>query len=348
MDKEFLEKKMASIRETAIRVEAAIQAKKREQERARLLERKNFRKEIEKNQKTEEEIIENGTPEERASLYLSDIEMRLYGYKRRLTLAQIKKLATFEKKEDEEVFAGYLKLYDGLEKYAQKLSYVFKMHQLSLSSLATLLKKWSWYENITTMISIAYFSLKNTGGKTGMKYSTKGGEMKELDAATPEKLLAEWNDSIEDKDVIFKPEGNRIVADIFRKGGLYSKIKEEAKEAEETLSFVKAYIQVIEKFLLDNGFYFFMPQQMDMTINNVLGELFARSIINKKYFRSELNAKKIDRGEPVTEQEELLAVVPDYYEVDADKDEVKKCERGIEILFIRNANAKLKFYSNEK
>lgn len=336
MNKEYLEKQLSSIRKTAVRLEAALQAKKQEQERARLLERKNFRKEIEKNQKTEEEIIENGTPEERASLYLSDIEMRLYGYKRRLTLAQIKKLATFEKKEDKEVFAGYLKLYEGLEKYAQKLSYVFKMHQLSLSSLATLLKKWSWYEQVTVMIQIAYFSLKNTEGKTGMKYNFKNGnkeEMKSLDATTPEELLAEWNDSIEDKDVIFKPEGDKIVADIFQKGGLYSKIKEEAKEAEETLSFVKAYIQVIEKFLLDNGFYFFMPLQMDMTINNVLGELFARSIINKKYFRSELNAKKIDRGEPVTEQEELLAVVPDYYEVDADKGEVKKCERGIEILF---------------
>lgn len=339
MDKErmeYLEKQLSSIRKTAVRLEAAIQAKKQEQERAGLLERKNFRKEIEKNQKTEEEIIESGTPEERASLYLSDIEMRLYGFKRRLTKEQIKKLSTFEKKEDKEAFVGYLTLFDGLEKYTQKLAYVFKMYQLSISSLATLLKKWDWYEYIIPMIEIAYFSLKNTGGKTGMRYNFTNNneeEMKSLDATTPEELLAEWNASNSDGDVIYRADGNKIIADIFQDGGLYSKIQEEAKDAEETLSQLKAYIQVIENFLLENGYYFFMPQRMDMIMNNVMQELFARSIIDKKYFRSELNAKKIDRGEPVTEQEELLAVVPDYYEIKADKDEVRKCKHGIEILF---------------
>lgn len=343
MTKEELEKKCSELRKTAIAVDRAIEAGKRRKTQERLSsdESKAERKEADEAKekhvlfKSIEEIIANGTPYDKACAILSHYDTKHLWGAASLTDEQLQQIRnSLRTPEDIAAYMEYLKVYDKLRKYQKNLAYTFKMFQLEASLLQNLLTKWDNYEQQANLLSILYGSLKCTGGHSDMAYSLTGRteDMKELDTTNPEALLQEINNLNDNKgDVRYIAVGDDVKADIDFEGGLYSQIHKQATSTAKKLSWVKGYIEVVMGYILDNGFLGLMPNAMEMTIDNVQDERFIRSLTKEQgYFRSTLNAKKIDRGEPVTPEEEHKAVYPDYYEVEADKEVVEDCKLQLE------------------
>lgn len=322
MDKEKIIKKIRETQQKAAATAKALdraEAMKRQEE---LNSRGEERKGADSTRpvKSIEAIVAGGTIEEKAFAIINDYDLKKITGKGTLTAKQKKAVEdSISSDYDRMIYREYAKLYSDLGQYAEKLAFVFKAYQIEVSLLANLLTKWDVYKDEAKMM-------------TALMEAEQGKNEKVTDAIM--KIIP----AIRSGEVHFhyNIEKKEAEADIFFEGGLYSKIKEQAKKAADHLSVVKAYIEAVEDYIIENVYMAFMPSRMDLTISNVKGELFSRSIIDKKYHRSELNHKKIDLKEPVTEEEELLGLVPDYYEIETDKETKEYCKHGITI--IRNAD----------
>lgn len=304
----------AQLKNTIDALDAAEQRKKQEE----LAERTEEREVAEKSKKVKsiEEITESGTIEEKAFVIINDYDIKKITGTNAYTKKQMKALvSSFKNAEEVAIVKGYSKLYSDLTKYGEKLSFVFKSYQIEVSLLANLITKWEAFQDeAKTLTALLHAETKD-------------------EAAVMEAVMR-TAPSIRTKEVRFHyyEEKDRVEEDISFEGGLYSKIKKQAEDAADALSAVKSYIEALEDYLTENRYWLFLPTAVELTITNVKAERFSRSIIDKKYHRSELNHKKIDLKEPVTPEEELLGIVPDYYEVETDSDIMEYCKLGIKII----------------
>lgn len=284
-----------------------------------------------------EDIIANGTPEEKAILVVADEDAKENG-ERTLTDKQAKEVrGTFDNDEDATVFYGYLNTYHSLQAYQLRLSYVCKVYQIAMAQLASLLNKWEHYDRDADFLSILYGSVVGTGGNSGMTFNFEGdrNNMKDADDYTPQQILDEYNKTVGNNEVVFRGDGADVVADIDIDGGLYSHIKEQAEETEAELTIVKSYIEAVEDFVEQNGFAILMPSSMQLTIANMKEERYAHSLVkNSSYFRSNMN-KIIANGATPSEAMRHKAVIPDYNEVEADSSTKKYCAAGLQAYMRR-------------
>lgn len=319
--KKKIEASIRGVQRTAAAMNEALEAKEK-REREETANRK-LKEQAEKKSSTPppvtirslDEVIKDGSVLEKAALLVQNREMRKNFGSGTMTDEDKKRLgASLRNKEERDEFVAYTEIYDKLNSYLKQLSYVFKMFQLDASLLANLLNKWNSYEQQAEMLTLLM-----DGDK----------------AESVERVLSAVVPSTESGEVAFhyNKERNRIEADITIEGGLYSKIQAEAKGLTEKLSGLKAYVEVIWDYILKNHYLPLMPMRIETIYENVTGEIFLRYIVKDKTFlRSELNYRKIDKKEPVTEEEEFRAVVPDYYEVEADKVVARECKKAIKML----------------
>lgn len=260
------------------------------------------------------DAIENGTVEEKVALFTMQFDYKWLG-DFSLTEQQKAEIIQSVRKDpiELELFKSYIALYSDLQSYQKHLNYIWTQAKSYITTLAIYLSKWSDYDRIAE-----YFT-------------------EEL-SRTPEReeeLLKQWNSIFTDygttanKKVLFRVDGGKVIADITIEGGLYSTIQREAKDLTTALRNTKAYVEAIEDYLLENGYYLLMPLQMEMIIENIKDERFMRYHIEKKYLRSELNHKKVDKGEPVTKEEEFKAVAADYFEIKTDPKLLEYCKLNI-------------------
>lgn len=334
---------MAEVRKTAVEVEAALQVAEKRKTQERLSKRTAEREEAESlktseetsgtgtqtdeteihstpHPKTFEEIVESGTPEEKAYCLIYDYDMRKVFGQNAGKLTKKQKQALFDNYdtiEDRELFAAYVELYSDLSTYQEKLSFVFKQYQIEISLLANLLQKWEMLDKQAALLTILLHE-----------------EQEKKQPKSPETFLKDINSMAGNKDVSFALDGDRVVADIMQEEGLYTQIKRQATKVAQHTRIVKAYVEVVENFISKGKFWLFQPMRMEFTIENFKEGRFARSLIDKKFFRSELNYKKIDQGLPVTEEEEILAIVPDYIEEETDPNAFDYATKGL--AHIRN------------
>lgn len=280
--------------------------------------KKNNKGEAKKKRFDYKRIIKEGTPEERAAYFVRAFDLFRQGEKGKesLTKKQMEALgSSIKSKEEQEKYAFYTNLYFILRKYQGNLYRFVQLYKIGIGGLAKVIAQWEGYNKLAEALTTIF-----------------------VDGRTEEEIQAELKklaSTINEKGVQYKydPEKKAVVADIFSDGGFFEKIKEEQDTAKEFLSMCKACIVVIENFLSNYDCAFFLtPSSMEMSIENVKMELYSRSLIGKKYHMSELNHKRIDKGEPVTPEEELFAVVPDYYEVKPSEEFLEFCKNGLEAI----------------
>lgn len=364
-----LTKATRSLQKKAAQLDAAL-SKKEQEENNRLLALRIEERKAARPDMAVADVIKDGTPEEKAILRLKDYDLTKVSGKGFLTKDEIRGLHFYyDTLVEKAYFINYLKLYNDLFKYADRLLGIIKMYEVEVALLSKLIDKYEAIQRDIVVYEILYGSLimaQSKHGKTGMSYSLKSKDQKDrkrLDDTTPEELLAEFNEIHKDDGVVFKvnvkgelqwgtlhensnvtlsgyinsDQSGTLIADIDFKGGLYDQIKEQAKETEIFLSFVKAYIEPIEEYIEDNYYNDFVPSPLVNFINDIKEQKFSRRIIAKEYHLSYINDKR-SKGEEVTKGEEYEAVVPDYREVIPDqevKDSCYKCIRDY-----RNAELK--------
>lgn len=366
-----LRKTTRSLQKKAAQLDAALSYNEQEENNRllalRIEERKAARPDM-----AVADVIKDGTPEEKAILRLKDYDLTRMGGKNFLSKEEIRELHfSYETTEDKAAFLNYLKLYNDLFKYADRLLGVIKMYEVEVALLSKLIDKYEAIQRDMVVYELLYGSLvmaRSKGGKTGMSYSLTSKDPKDrkrLDDTTPEELIADFNEIHKDDGVVFKinvkgelqwgtlhensnvtlsgyvnsDQSGTLIADIDFKGGLYDQIKEQAEMAEKFLSYVKAYIEAIEEYIEDNYYNDFVPSSLVNFINDIKEQKFSRRIIAKEYHLSPLNDKR-SKGEEVTKGEEYEAVVPDYREVIPDQEVKDSCYNCIRDY--RNAAPKLR------
>lgn len=333
--KEF-ENRLAELRKNAVALDKAMEARRKRKVRERLYSDEGTaergKSECALFNKPISEILENGTIYEKVCLAAYDYSRDHAGEARPLTDEQRQQIRDSLRTQDEvDEYIEYGTIYDKLRDYNNQFRYVFKMYQLDLSMLQTLITKWEGYEQEAFLYSVLYRSLKVTKGSTGMKYSlTDGTNLKELDATTPETLLQELNDHNKHMgDVRYVAVGDEIKADIDFEGGLYSKIQEQVGEAVTRFAMVKAYCLALLAYAVKRRVFGLIPTDMLELMENARYGLFAQTLAgSKEYLRSTINEKK-KNGEPVTPEEEHKAVYPDYEDIKADKEIMEDCKETL-------------------
>lgn len=293
--------------------------------------------------KTRKEIIEDGTLLEKVHLYYQSADLGGYfNTDAALTKEELAEIqASIRTPKDRELVRKCNGEYNALIVYTQKLQAAFKRFQTNYSLLAILLNKWSSYEATAKSLTTLYQILD--GGRWAIGKDT-------------EKPVSEWNKqySITDLRVFVK---GQMQAHVFEgaalsfdedKGsffvnvdlktpderGLLSLIKDEVEEVEAALADFKAYAVVAEDFI-GKSTLCYMPIAMQMSIENAEEERYTRYLVKDlSFFRSELNRKK-EEGAAITPEEEERAVIPDYYEVEPDRQMGEACKRVLDKLAVK-------------
>lgn len=364
-----LTKATRSLQKKAAQLDAAL-SRSEQEENNRLLALRIEERKAARPDMAVADVIKDGTPEEKAILRLKDYDLTKVSGKGFLTKDEIRGLHfSYETLVEKAYFINYLKLYNDLFKYADRLLGVIKMYEVEVALLSKLIDKYEAIHKDVEVYEILYGTLvmaRSKNSKTGMSYSLTSKDPKDrkrLDDTTPEELLADFNEVHKDDGVVFKvnikgelqwgtlhdggnvtlsgyvnsDQSGTLIADIDFKGGLYDQIKEQAKETEKFLSFVKAYIEPIEEYINENYYNDFVPSSLVSFINDIKEQKFSRRIIAKEYHLSPLNDKR-SKGEEVTKGEEYEAVVPDYREVIPDQEVKDSCYNCIRDY--RNAELK--------
>jgi hypothetical protein len=128
---------------------------------------------------------------------------------------------------------------------------------------------------------------------------------------------------------IEKAPNGKLHIDIFGEGGLFSTIKEKADDCEYNLSNLKAYIKPFDTYMTNKKAKAFIPEFIARVIDETKKAKVAD--IAPKYTRTFLLKRK-KRGEPITPEEERIAVLPDYEETIPDSGLYKSMKEEIRYL----------------
>jgi hypothetical protein len=282
---------------------------------------------------TKEQILKRGTLLQKIRLYIGSID--LSGYfeaKEELTENELNYIrASIKTKEDKELVRLCVNEYNTIFDFGTRLSFFFKRFQTSYAILAVLLNKWESYEYTAKQLTLLYSLMKNSfidiceDGEGGLQL---GEEI--YPEETRENFIQDllYSNVLDGATLKFNKETENFYIDVEEKGGLYSKILEEAKSATKDLSDFKAYTTVAEDYI-NKSTLKFMPTNIQISIENAEEERYTRYLVkNLRYFRSELNQRKA-RGESITPEDEKRAVIPDFYEVKPSKNVLADCKTAI-------------------
>ena len=285
---------------------------------------------------TKEEIISRGTPLQKIRLLISNIDLNGYfEAKEELSKEErVKILTSIQTKEEEKLLKVCIKEYDTISNFGKLLSFFFKRFQTSYAILAVLLNKWDSYEYTAKQLTILYNSMKASyitiWEADENQMPTKVEEVELYTENTRHNFINDliYSNVLDGATLLFNEKTESFYIDVEEKGGLYSKILEEAKSATKDLSDFKAYTIVAENFIKKSTLKY-MPISIQQSIENAVEERYTRYLVkNLRYFRSELN-QRIAKGETVTPQEKKWAVIPDFYEVKPSKNVLADCKAAI-------------------
>lgn len=333
MDREELNKKVRGLHKKAVEVDRAITdterakkaeaAKTKSKTKAKTKATSNGGRTI-SNEELFKEAMANPSAMYRASFLLREFDERqTYGDGLpMLTDEQYKALSgSFVSDEDKAVLRQAQQIYKGAIWYGQTIVGVRAKWQQRAAELGVLLTRWNFY-------------LK------GADLLTK---MLRENAFTPqlplEELLKTINaNAIVPNEVTMKLDGDKVVADIDGKGGLYSKIQRQAETAEGELQTLRSAVEPFSNFLY--SFVDFPNGEKQLPLNFIPSVVesimeypdaidFSSDEANQKFFAYRLRQRK-EAGEAVTPLEEKMAVIPDYNQVSESE------------LYIRRFTAKVK------
>ena len=278
--------------------------------------------------RTKEEILESGTLVDKVRLLLSSDDLSRYYGMRSVKLSSQEKqkiTASIKSKEDKDTIRQCFKEYATLIEFGKLMHLSFKNFQTSYGILAVSLNKWISYERTAEELTklCKFMETRDPVSKMVEESDSNGERIK---GAIFKVMPLEKGNKI-----VFNEEKQRYEADIFGSGGLYSRIKQEAKEVEENLADFKAHALVAEEYINKSTLQF-MPTSIEMSLDNAIEERYTRYLVEDlSFFRSELNERK-EKGETVTPDDERRAVIPDYYEIKPMELIYWNCKRGITLI----------------
>lgn len=278
--------------------------------------------------KTKEEILENGTLIEKLRLYFASEDLKGYfGKKESLTEEETAKIAACIKTEEGKKLLQTCDIENHiLLTFGRQASYLFRLYQVAFSTLALLLNRWENYEEKANEFTLAicndkfHSAVTNTNFRADLEKAIIKGILKgaKLDGAT-----LYYNDYTRSFEVKMRKS-------------LYSQIKKEAKSATDSLANFKAYAVVAEKFIEATTLKY-MPISIRICIENAEEERYARYLVKYvTWFRSEISSRK-EAGITITPNQEKMAIIPDYNELQPSKDVYKDATEFLNEL-IKNYN----------
>ena len=260
------------------------------------------------------EVIKKGTPMQKLRLYFSNIDMTRYFNTESDMLTPEEKAALIASTRKElgvpfikECLTEYKKIQD----YGTHLRASFKVLQVSFAFLAELLHKWNSYEELAKEYTMTYRNVTERLRSSGCgEFAIKVAQNAIIDTATEKNL--------DGAKLIFEEGFRKFKLNVDGKGGLYERIKEEAKSVRKDLEGFKAVALVAEEYIGETKTKY-MPISIQVCIENAEEERYMRYLVkDTSFFRSELNDRKA-RGELITPRDEKRAVIADYYEVKPNK-----------------------------
>lgn len=294
---------------------------------------------------TREQILKEGTLLEKLRLYFGSID--LSGYfeaKEQLTEEDINQIRlSIQTNKDRELTELCIKEYNVIFDFGKILSYFFKRFQVSYAVLAVLLNKWDSY-NYTAKQLTRFYSLIEQSTIDVLKEDKVTGEHISVESIeiysdeTRNNLIDDLLHSnvLDDAALRFNETTKEFYVDVDTFRGLYSKISAEAKSATKDLCDFKAYAIVAKEYIKKSKLKF-MPISIQLSVDSAESERYTRCLVkNLRYFRSELNRRKLS-GENITPEDEKRAVIPDFCEVKPSKYILVDCKKRIKKNIEANA-----------
>lgn len=350
-----LEEQLSQIRKRGAALETAIQNTKKREARKFAAPKNSEEAEMQLPPMEEQlgmgmsgqEIMERGTALQKAKLLYAVVDYSGYlGGKSSEEREEItnKILSSIGTLEDVATFKACQKEFQALVNYGQTLIFYYKRFQTAFSVLARLLNLWDNYEKEAARLTAIYNKLKDLEPER-IKFRVELTAILGADGEQWEGACLRFD---EDRGAFYVDvdlaEGRFREADIAgleeelkaqmrdynkQEESLYSQIRKEAATATETLSDFKAYAVVVREFLAEKSILHYTPISIHMAIKNAEEERYTRYLVrNLSFFRSELNQRRY-RGETITPEEEHMAVIPDFYEVDASPEVYEDCLVGL-------------------
>lgn len=331
MDKEKLERKMAEVRETAVKVDRVLKEGKRRKKAAEA-KAKEKTPPTEEPEEMYERVILKGKPLEKAILYLRNFDLNMMLGRGILTDGQKTRLRdSIKTRKDEAILAEVGRVYNGLWEYTRfYLNTARKLWEVGAMQLLTYCQKWETADQLANTLTEVYYSqilpLSERGEETADPHSEE---------AFTEYAEKVWPDLQIKQGINFKIEQTgtdeegrplfKIATDIDGEEGLYSKIIDSQDGAQTALNLFRGAVEPFSDFVFSN-----VPLQTGGTIfpyTTILPHM-AEGILEypdalsmtlepemDKYFAYRLRQRK-EAGETITPEEEKRAVIPDYNQAD--------------------------------
>lgn len=282
--------------------------------------------------KTQEQILKSGTLKEKIRLYICYLDEDNYlGSEKSLSDDDMKKIASSVKTaEDRKAVELYFREYQTLKKFGVVLRYYFKRFQTSFALLAKqlyLLDKYEAEVETYNAVLASFLAIPSSEAEGEILHFKTEEDKRKAIKKLASNLAKEASKRLSGEVIHLDLEQMELSLNL-KEGKLLAEIQKEAKEVEENLADFKAYALVAEDYWKKSKIHY-LPISIEICVENAEEERYIRYLVdNLRYFRSELNNRK-DRGETITPEEYLLAVIPDYYEVKPSKDVLADCKDGI-------------------
>lgn len=249
-----------------------------------------------------------------ADANIIDYEVRaMYGKRYISDRERTTLMAALHKKGEKALqkWARYIGQYERLREFCNRMLLVYNEYDRDVIDLAGRVGLWHTYEKTARHLT------------TALRY------MEEHDAI---RYLVEFDEDY--RGAIFRQEGDRIIADIYGEGMLYSDIQECAEVVLKDMGKVKAYEIVLYSVLKENALEWLLPFNIEDTLFSLYEPRLGFSDdLPDEFFRGVLRRKALD-GEDITEEQERRAVIPEYAEATPDRHMMEIALNQI------NANAK--------
>lgn len=280
--------------------------------------------------KTQEQILESGTLKEKIRLYICYLDEDNYlGSEKSLSDEDMKKIASSVKTaEDRKAVEHYFREYQTLKKFGVVLRHYFKRFQTSFALLAKQLYLLDKYEaEVETYNAVLASFLAIPSSEEEILHFKTEEDKRRAVKKLASNFAKEVSKSLSGEVILLDLEQMELSLNL-KEGKILADIQKEAKEVEEDLADFKAYALVALDYWNKSKIHY-LPISIEICVENAEEERYIRYLVdNLRYFRSELNNRR-DRGETITPEEYLLAVIPDYYEVKPSKDVLADCKDGI-------------------
>lgn len=280
-------------------------------------------------QGTKENILNEGTLLDKLRLYYIRRDLSGYfdtdGEFSKEDMAKVR--GAIRSEEDIELLKVCMGNFNTLIEFGRRLSYQYKRFQTSFGKLAVLLNKWSDYERMVTVynqLRESIWAADYTDKPMPELYREH-----DLNFLNAKVLLLTKLDGAEVRET--EDRESAFYLYVNGRGGLYSQIRETAKEAAQELCDFKAYVMAAEEYKKKTTLNY-TPISIRMSVENAEEERYTRYLVKDlSFFRSELNLRK-DRGETISPEAEKRAVIPDYCESIPTKRIYRECLSGIKLI----------------